>query len=344
MQTEKDLPLLMASMPDAVKVVLGGPLDTAELLMLPVRWKDCRLWGIYTDIMTNNDRTEVARYVGSGIAKDGIQTRLNMYPGIARGKNKSHKGRHADSLRRKDVQMNLRVAAVFNQFVTPEPYVFLMELCNSVLLQTIAFEESFDFCTTATGEMIREAMPRDLPKADHKPLNRAAQCWQGLWFRRRDGSVVCANPHCGTTTTTKGRWYSATSSLPFCAVICRNCYDYSRKYHGDERPAKLERNRALEKPAKGEACPGCLLVHSDKMRWCWPENKHSREEPLNEPGRQRWECQTCHRKPTAQLPVNAPKKLGDFKCNVCGKNFVKKAALTKHMVVHTKPFACDILQ
>ena len=26
------LPLLMASMPDAVKVILGGPLDTAELL------------------------------------------------------------------------------------------------------------------------------------------------------------------------------------------------------------------------------------------------------------------------------------------------------------------------
>ncbi|KAL8861881.1 MAG: hypothetical protein Q9178_001750 [Gyalolechia marmorata] len=193
MQTDKVLPLLMDSMPEAVKVILGGPLDTVELLMLPVRWKVCRLWGIYTDIMTNNDRTEVARYVGSGMAKDGIQTRLNVYPGIARGKNKSQTGRHADWLRRKDVQMNLRVAAVFNQCITPKPYVLLMELCNTVLLQTIAFEEPFESCTTATGEKIREAMPRDLPNANHKLLNRAAQCWQGLWFHRRDGSMSEGN-------------------------------------------------------------------------------------------------------------------------------------------------------
>ncbi|KAL8910705.1 MAG: hypothetical protein Q9171_004040 [Xanthocarpia ochracea] len=43
MQTEKVLPLLMTLMPDAVKVILGGPLDTAELLMLPVGGNDCRL-------------------------------------------------------------------------------------------------------------------------------------------------------------------------------------------------------------------------------------------------------------------------------------------------------------
>ena len=190
MQTEKVLPSLMDSMPEAVKVILGGPLDNVELLMLPVRWKDCRLWGIYTDIMTNNDRTEVARYVGSGTAKDGIQSRMKTYPAIARGTNKSGKGRHTDWLRRKDVQMNLCVAAVFNQCITPKPYVLLMELCNPVLLQTIASEEPFEYCTTATGEMIREAMPRDLPNANHKPLNRAAQCWQGLWFRRHDGSKV----------------------------------------------------------------------------------------------------------------------------------------------------------
>ena len=65
---------------------------------------------IYTDIMTNNDRTEVARYVGSGTAKCGIHTRLEAYPSIVRGKIKNWKGRHTDWLRRKDVQMSLPVA------------------------------------------------------------------------------------------------------------------------------------------------------------------------------------------------------------------------------------------
>ncbi len=336
MQTDKVLPLLMESMPEAVKVILGGPLNTIELLMLPVVGNDCRLWGVYTDIMTNIDRIEVARYVGSGTAKDGIQSRLKIYPAIARGTKKSGKGRHADWLRREDVQMNLRVAAVFNQCTTSKPYVLLMEPCNTVLLQTLALEEPFEYCTTATGEMIREAMPRDLPKANHKPLNRAAQCWQGLWFRRRDGSEVCANY--GATATSKGRWYSATSGLPFCAVICGNCYKYSMDHPGEQRPAKLERNRTLEKPAKGEACPGCLKVHR-KMRWYWPENKHSREEPLNEPGRQRWECWSCHYKPTAQLPVNKPPP--EWKCDVCGKFLISAGLLNQHIKCHIKPFACD---
>ncbi len=53
------LPLLMASMPDAVKVILGGPLDTAELLMLSEK-----LQGI-ADTLAREAADPITEYYGN---------------------------------------------------------------------------------------------------------------------------------------------------------------------------------------------------------------------------------------------------------------------------------------
>ncbi len=51
MRSEVVLDRLMASLPNAVKVILGGPLNSEEFLLLPSKWNGCKLWAIYTDII-----------------------------------------------------------------------------------------------------------------------------------------------------------------------------------------------------------------------------------------------------------------------------------------------------
>lgn len=43
----------MALLPDAVKVILGGLLNSEELLMLPSEWKGLKQWEIYMGILKN---------------------------------------------------------------------------------------------------------------------------------------------------------------------------------------------------------------------------------------------------------------------------------------------------
>ena len=50
MRSEVILDRLMASLPNAVKVILDCPLNSEELLLLPSKWDGCKLWDIYTDI------------------------------------------------------------------------------------------------------------------------------------------------------------------------------------------------------------------------------------------------------------------------------------------------------
>lgn len=87
--------VLMPSLPDYVKVVLGGPLNSEELMMLPHDWTDCKLWLVYmdnlrytvplgtTDDLTNRD---VGRYVGSSTAAKGGCMRLQIRDRASKGR------------------------------------------------------------------------------------------------------------------------------------------------------------------------------------------------------------------------------------------------------------------
>ena len=140
MSLEKVLDMMMASLSNTAKVMLGGSMDIEELLLLPGKWEGCKLWGVYTDIFKKDTETvdEAARYCGSGTSKHGVALRMNEYPAVRNGTCKADKGAHADFLRRKDP--NLRLIAVFDPSATPKPYVFLMEQLMSILLQTLNSE------------------------------------------------------------------------------------------------------------------------------------------------------------------------------------------------------------
>ena len=158
--------------------------------MLPSEWKRCNLWAIYTEIFRKNvlgegfTKPDVGRYCGSGTIRLGVEQRLNAYVSADQGIRKPKNGSHGRRLVRKDVRMNLRVPAVFNQCKTPKPYVMLMELLSSILLQTFPQQSSGEYRRVSTVDMIQRATPQDLPEAKHEPLNRAAQCLQGLWYRQ----------------------------------------------------------------------------------------------------------------------------------------------------------------
>ena len=258
--SKKVLDMMMASLSNTAKVILGGDMGSEELLLLPSKWEGCKLWGVYTDIFKKDtlvpvnpsrggrtdfggvvtfdrDETvdEAARYCGSGTdRKNGVAARMNMYPAMRNGTRKAEPGAHADFLKRKDP--NLRLIAVFDPSATAKPYVLLMEQLLSILLQTLNIGTTKKFMRASTIAMIRRATPRDLPQPQYERLNNAAQCLQGLFYTRHGGSV-CANENCGTTETDS--WCSADPGVPFSRVICSTCYYYRRKHNGEERPAKL---------------------------------------------------------------------------------------------------------
>lgn len=175
MSTEKVLVRLMASLAGPVKAILGGPLAGDELMMLPSEWEGCELWGIYTDIFSSifdggASRPDVARYCGSGTSKLGLQSRLTSYERTSRGNVSSEQTRHGSWLVRTDVQMNLRVIAVFNQCDADKPYVLLMELLLTTLLQTLPMSVGGHYRNSMALKMIHQATPPDLPEAMHTPL------------------------------------------------------------------------------------------------------------------------------------------------------------------------------
>ncbi|KAL8731347.1 MAG: hypothetical protein Q9166_003439 [cf. Caloplaca sp. 2 TL-2023] len=228
------LELQIASLPESVQVILGGPLDTKELLMLPSEWKGCSLWGVYTYILTETvDMVEVetARYTGPGTAAVGLHSRLPGYPAMKVGTRIVEKRKHCEWLVRSLLMMNLRVIAVFEKCATAKPYVLLMEFMGTILLQTLPLFKTGLYCKASTIAMIRRAMPEGLPVAKHEALNNASQCLQGLWFRRRGTVRVCQN-----MCTGQHKFYSAIPGLPFSGkYISVNCYCYRRNHDGKYR-------------------------------------------------------------------------------------------------------------
>lgn len=310
---EKAMVPLMASLPDAVKVILGGPLTTKELLMLPEKWKGLNLWAIYGDFLVGQEET--GRYCGSGTnALEGVVARLRDYENIVTKGKKVDGLRHGQWLlraRKSEVKMNLRILAVFNQCRTQKPYVLLMELLTTILLQTLPDSSgSGPYRSTSVVEMVRDATPRDLPDVEHTSLNGAAQCRQGLCGKQTSLAKVCAV--CGTTEMREGNhWHSANPGLPFTGLICGPCEHYRRDHDGNERPVEHEMRRRhliqLEsaigpKPAAGTACPGCRCVPA-VGKWLFPKGNHA-----SEPERERWECSNCAPKATNML--GRPKKGG----------------------------------
>ena len=313
MDAEKVLPRLLASLAKSVKVILGGPLTTAELLQLPTEWKSRKFWGVYTDILTNIDGKEEARYCGSSTNKNGMQARLNQYEQIRRGTSKQEPSSHSTWLQKKDVEVNLRVIAVFKTN-TPKPYILLMEILGTILLQTLKTYKSeqtrgMNYRTSEALEMVRDATPVGLPMAKHQRLNGAIQCLQGLYYRPHKSGALCANPNCATALDVNNlaMWYAFNPGMPFDGWICYNCYGHRLSHQGKERPAEFE-DRRREKdefmaqvgkePPVGTACPGCMHVPVDNA-WAIP-----RSEILDEPGRVRWECNHCYWKATADLKAN----------------------------------------
>lgn len=313
---EKAMVPLMASLPDAVKVILGGPLTTRELLKLPARWKGLNLWAVYGDFLLGQEET--GRYCGSRTnALEGVVARLRDYENIVTRKKTSDGLKHGDWLiraRNSEVTMNLRVLAVFDQCKTTKPYVLLMELLTTILLQTLPDAAgSGPYRSTSVVGMLRDATPRDLPEVRHTRLNGAAQCRQGLCGKRTTLAKVCAV--CKTTANSVGNhWNSAEPGLPFSGLICGPCHSYRRNNNGNDRPVEFETRRlhVLElrsgvgpKPAAGTACPGCSCVPGDGM-WLLPKGNHA-----TEPDRERWECRNYAHKATIELgrkKKNAPPK------------------------------------
>ena len=308
---------LMTSLTSLAKLVLGGPLTTEELLLFPAKWQGCGLWAIYFDAMTkavdSEDlattnvvdlealEQEIARYCGSGTAKAGVDPRLSSYTNVHAGTTQGDGTQHSIWLSREDVKPNLRVIAVFNQYTVAKPYVLLMELLMTILLQTLSKSGTSKYRRASTIEMIEKATPLDVPEIEHTALNRAAQCLQGLYHRRRKDDRICQR--CGRGEEPNSRWYAANPGLPFGGLICRACTNYKASMGKDRDPeleTRLNHKLALQKelgetPAKGTPCPGCLKV-SDKTYWVLPVGDHAAE-----PERRRWECNLCYSKPTASL-------------------------------------------
>lgn len=329
---DKVLPLLMASLADVIQVFLGGPLTADEFLKLPSRWDECGVWGVYIDVLTKKvDKDipgpETARYCGSGMAVTGVQSRLRIYRFVKAGTHKSDGTKHQNWLTENDDDMNLRVMAVFNQYKVAKPYVLLMELLLTILLQTLPTSVGGIFRRAMTVEMILRALPLDLPKATHSTLNGAAQCLQGLSYSRPKYDSDCEDCPRAVTPGSHAQWYSAEPGLPFHSRICQACYSYRRmmggRKRGPEQEEKLIRNRALneeigEKPAPGSQCPGCLSVSPD-IYWVIPG-----EELTDEPDRRRWECNTCYTRPTAELLANNQARLDATQLKRSRKDAIKQ--------------------
>lgn len=306
MSVDKVLEVMLASLSPAAQVILGGSMDSEELLLLPSKWEGCKLWGVYTDIFKKDTVDEAARYSGSGTHKKGVEWRMKMYPAVHNGTRQAEKGAHGAFLQLKNEQPNLRLIAVFSQSVTAKPYVFLMEQLLSILLQTFNLKLVHRRMRASTIEMIRRATPQDLPKPEYQRLNNAAQCLQGLSYRKPK-DAVCAN--CGVGETSSP-WQSADPGMPFTRVICSACYEYRIKHNGEERPLALaarpkmvQRRDLVEKagpkPTGNFPCPGCDRTNVAQKCWEIPRGDFALE-----PGRGRWECTTCCKKPASELPVN----------------------------------------
>ena len=77
--SKKALDHLIASLADAVKVILGGPLNSEELLVLPSERRGCKPRVFYTDVFRRKildegfTEPEVGRYCDSPIHQLSVQ-------------------------------------------------------------------------------------------------------------------------------------------------------------------------------------------------------------------------------------------------------------------------------
>ncbi|KAL8922020.1 MAG: hypothetical protein Q9208_005475 [Pyrenodesmia sp. 3 TL-2023] len=306
--------ILMDAIPDAVKVILGGPLTDEELLKMPAfDWHEYDLWALYTDLpskVVNGSEVVVGRYAGSTTAQQGLNSRLVKHERVCAGTLKAEKGKHHDLLIKPGVQANLRVIAVFDQTKIARPHVLMGELLVTSVLDSLRMTPG-EYRPPSVIEMFQRAAQEDSPAGKHEPLNSAAQCLQGLYYRRSKEGNVCNNEGCRTTQSYE--WHHDRRGALFGPRICDNCHHWRKTHDGQERPASYQASRKLTdelgpvrkravvvqrpdaikalgpKPDPGAICPGC---HGQKMEWRVPKQE------LN---RLRWECYTCSRKPTDKL-------------------------------------------
>ncbi|CAO1602167.1 hypothetical protein XANCAGTX0491_005797 [Xanthoria calcicola] len=180
---DKILAILMASISNRVRVILGGPLSFEELLLLPGILVNCTWWEVYTDILRDNLDGSEHRYVGSACNKHGAWPRLGGHDKMMKG-GKLEPGDHCKMVGRHDVDKNFRLFAYFNKYVITKPYPLLMEFCVSILLQSFSLTPG-TWLNLSVLDLIKRATPDDVPRASHGGLNRAAQCLQAS-----DGIII----------------------------------------------------------------------------------------------------------------------------------------------------------
>ena len=107
---------------------------------------------------------DAGRYCGSGTSKYGVQARLSFYEKLHKGKVQGEPTKHSDWLKRKDMESNLRVVAVFDpRKVIEKPYLMLAEFLSTIMLQGLPKSGENPRRTASTLEMIRSATPSNVP-------------------------------------------------------------------------------------------------------------------------------------------------------------------------------------
>ncbi len=166
---------IIEAAPETAQLVLGGPLNREELLMLPANWEGVALWGVYVDILTGKrieNEAGMEPYTGSATGKEGLQGRMSEYVKMKAGTKKSQGGEHCDLLTKKNVKINLRVVSVFSPHTTAKPYVMLSESMHTILLRTWEEREGKSLRIVAM-EAMKRATPPGLPPKTYIGLNRA---------------------------------------------------------------------------------------------------------------------------------------------------------------------------
>ena len=100
-----------------------------------------------------------------------------MYEGMNKRGTKPEKGLHTELIAQESVSTNLRVISVFDQSKIAKPYVMLMELLLTILLQTLPLDTTGSHRNQSTIEMIRKAKdPRSTGCPLEAPKRSCTMC------------------------------------------------------------------------------------------------------------------------------------------------------------------------
>ena len=180
---------------DSTEVIMGGPLTSEKLMMLPRKWEKLTLWGVYVHLITPHKNSAsrengTGRYRGPAIGRDGLEGRLAYYARLNAGnfrsgtKNAPKAILHDKWLQCSTAALNLRVVAIFNQVKIAKLYIMLLELLVSILLQTLPKTATGIYINQPAINIVIRATPKDLyqelPTITYEPLNKAAKCLRAI--------------------------------------------------------------------------------------------------------------------------------------------------------------------